>query len=330
MMKKEVQAESTPRVSSDEQREHLMVQAAKLYYDMERTQSEIAKELGLTRWQVGRLIHDAREIGLVRIEIVPRSPRRPDLEIELQHRFHLREAIVTPVTIENDGIILETIAQAAAQYVAALYPRPKAFGMSWGRTMGALVRWMPQNWNQGLRVVVLNGGPSRTSSPTQPSHVASRLAETGNGDATILPVPAILGLTSTKEALEKDPVVAEVLILAEQVPIACYSLGALSKDSVLVEAGNLTSKDVELLKKKGAVGDILGRFIDVEGKIADESIDSRTIGLDPKDLRKKAYSICVAGGKGKHQVVRAGLTAGYMNVLITDDKTAAFLLRSKK
>jgi deoxyribonucleoside regulator len=145
-----------------------------------------------------------------------------------------------------------------------------------------------------------------------------------------LHVPAILGLTSTKEALEKDPVVAEVLILAEQVPIACYSLGALSKDSVLVEAGNLTSKDVELLKKKGAVGDILGRFIDAEGKIADESIDSRTIGLDPRDLRKKACSICVAEGKGKHQVVRTGLTAGYMNVLITDDKTAAFLLRSNK
>jgi deoxyribonucleoside regulator len=329
-MKKEVQAENTPRVSSDERREHLMIQAAKLYYDLERTQSEIAKELGLTRWQVGRLIHDAREIGLVRIEIVPRSPRRPDLEIELQQRFHLREAIVTPVTIENDGIILETIAQAAAQYVASLYPRPKTFGMSWGRTMGALVRWMPQNWNQGLQVVVLNGGPCRTSSSTQPSHIASRLAETGNGEAIILPVPAILGLKSTKEALEKDPVIAEVLTMAERVPIACYSLGALAKDSVLVEAGNLASKDVELLKTKGAVGDILGRFIDAEGHIADVSIDSRTIGLDPKDLRKKEYSICVAGGKAKHQVVRAGLSAGYMNVLITDDKTAAFLLRPKK
>ena len=48
-----------------------MVQAAKLYYDMERTQSEIAKELGLTRWQVGRLIHDAREIGWCESKLSP-------------------------------------------------------------------------------------------------------------------------------------------------------------------------------------------------------------------------------------------------------------------
>jgi deoxyribonucleoside regulator len=322
--------ESGPRVSSDEQREHLMVQAAKLYYDMEQTQSEIAKALGLTRWQVGRLLHDAREIGLVRIDIVPRSPRKPELESALQKRFELREAIVTPVTIENDGIILDAIAQAGAQYIASLYPRPKTFGMSWGRTMAALVRWMPQNWNNGLHVVVLNGGPSRTSSPSQPVNVASRLAEKANGYATILPVPAILGLKSTKEALEKDSVVAEVLTLAQKVPIACYSLGAISKDSVLVEAGNLTAKDVELLRKKSAVGDILGRFIDSNGEIADELIDARTIGLDPKDLQRKEYSICVAGGRTKHAVVRAGLRASYMNVLITDEKTALFLLGSKK
>jgi deoxyribonucleoside regulator len=196
--------------------------------------------------------------------------------------------------------------------------------------MASLVRWLPQNWNDGLRVVVLNGGPSRTNAPTQPTHVASRLAQTGNGDATILPVPAILGFKSTKEALEKDPVVAEVLALAAIVPIACYSLGALSKDSVLVEAGNLTLNDIDLLKEKGAVGDILGRFIDADGNIADEAIDSRTIGLDPKELRRKGYSICVAGGKAKHAVIRAGLRAGYMNVLITDERSAAFLLRSKK
>jgi deoxyribonucleoside regulator len=189
---------------------------------------------------------------------------------------------------------------------------------------------MPQNWNQNLRVVVLNGGPSRTNAPTQPTHVASRLAETGNGEAIILPVPAILGLKSTKEALERDPMVAEVLALTGAVQIACYSLGALSKDSVLVEAGNLTANDVELLKRKGAVGDILGRFINANGNIADEAVDSRTIGLNPQELRQKEYSICVAGGRTKHAVLRAGIHARYMNVLITDEKSALYLLRSKK
>src|SRR5258708_12535816 len=159
---------SAPRVCSEEQREHLMVQAANLYYDLDRTQSEIAKQIGLTRWQVGRLLHEARELDLVRIDISPRSPRRPDLESALQRRFGLREAVVVPVTVENDGFILDAVAHAGARYLASLNPRPKTLGISWGRTMAAMVRWMPHHWNHGLHVVVLNGGIVRTSSPNHP------------------------------------------------------------------------------------------------------------------------------------------------------------------
>lgn len=42
------------RLPVNEQRDHLVVQVAKLYYDLDHTQADIAKELGLTRWQVGR------------------------------------------------------------------------------------------------------------------------------------------------------------------------------------------------------------------------------------------------------------------------------------
>jgi len=316
------------RVSSDEQREHLMVQAAKLYHDLDRTQSEIAQELGLTRWQIGRLLSDARAHGVVRVDIVPRSPRRPNLESELQRRYKLREAVVVPVTLENEGIILDSVALAGAQFVASLYPKPKMFGISWGRTMATMVRWMPHGWNQGLHVVVLNGGTGRTSSPTQPVDVAVRLANSAGGFATILPVPAILGLRSTKDALEQDPVILSVLALAERVRIACFTMGALSEQSVHVESGHLTKREVALLRKKGAIGDILGRFINIDGEIADHEINARTIGLDPAMLRQKEYSICVAGGESKHRVLRAGLRAGYFNVLITDEKAASYLLKN--
>jgi deoxyribonucleoside regulator len=320
---------NSARVSSDEQREHLMVRAAKLYHDLDRTQSEIAKELGLTRWQVGRLLADARAHGVVRVDIVPRSPRRPNLESDLQRRYRLRDAVVVPVTIDNDGVILDSVALAGAQFIASLYPKPRMFGISWGRTMAAMVRWMPHRWNHGLHVVVLNGGTGRTSSPNQPVDVAVRLANSADGYATILPVPAILGLRSTKEALERDPVIAGVLALAEKTPIACFTLGALSEKSVHVESGHLTKREVALLRKKGAIGDILGRFIDPEGEIADHAFNARTVGLEPSLLRQKNFSICVAGGKSKHRVVRAGLRAGYFNVLITDEKTASYLLQSR-
>jgi deoxyribonucleoside regulator len=304
-----------------------MVQAAKLYYELDRTQSEIAKQLGLTRWQVGRLLHEARALDVVRIDISPRAPRRPDLESALQRQFALREAVVVPVTVDNDGFILDAVAHAGARYLASLYPRPKTLGISWGRTMAALVRWMPHQWNRGLHVVVLNGGIGRTNSPSQPVDVAVRMAASAAGFATIMPVPAILGLRATKEALEQDPTISSVLKAAEKTPIACFTVGALSHRSVHVESGHLTKAEIAHLRRKGAVGDILGRFINRDGEIADDAINARTIGLDPKALRDKECSICVAGGRSKHAAVRAGLIARYYNVLVTDEQTASFLLK---
>jgi deoxyribonucleoside regulator len=315
------------RVTSDAQREQLMVQAAKLYYDMQLTQHEIARRLGLTRWQVGKMLTDAREIGIVRIQIVPNSPRLPHLESDLQKGFNLRDAVVVPVQFDNEAVILDMLGQAAANYLTALSPRPKEIGLSWGHTMAAMVRWIPQGWNKGVHVIALNGGTSRTSVPTQPVHVASALATAGGGYATILPVPGIVGLPSTREALEKDPAIADVLHLADQVPLAIFAAGALSKDSVLVEAGNLPEEKVDELTRLGSVGDVLGRFIDQQGNIVDPSIDSRTVGLHPARLREKTHSICVAGGKAKHLAVLGALRARYCNILITDQETALVLLK---
>ncbi|MFN7052084.1 MAG: hypothetical protein ACK4NH_08225, partial [Gemmobacter sp.] len=84
------------RLPSDESRDHLMVQVAKLYFDMDRTQAEIAQDLGLTRWQVGKLLTAARAEGIVKIEITPRASRKTSLEVALQHRFKLRDAVVVP------------------------------------------------------------------------------------------------------------------------------------------------------------------------------------------------------------------------------------------
>ena len=87
--------------SRTEQRELLTVQAAKAYYDLDQTMGDIAKTLGLTRWQVARLLKEAREQGVVRIEIVPRAQRRPDLESRLQRAYGLREAVVVPFAIRS-------------------------------------------------------------------------------------------------------------------------------------------------------------------------------------------------------------------------------------
>ena len=317
----------TARLPINEQRDHLMVQVAKLYYDLDRTQSDIAAELGLTRWQVGRLLTEAKESGVVRIEITPRAGRRTSLEIELQRQFGVREAIVVPTgEIEDPSLIMDSVAQAAATHLVSLNPRPSVLGVSWGRTMAAVARSLPKDWCRGLQVVLVNGSAALNATTTRNSAVAEEFAESAGGQATLLPVPAILGSKSTRIALEQDPIIERVLTMAEDAPVICFGLGGMTHQSVLLGSGYLDEGDIARLKDLNSVGDIMGRFVDAKGRVVDRQLHDRTIGLRLNALARKERVIAVAAGEDKHFIAAACLRARYMTDLVTDEGTARRIL----
>ncbi|WP_420409627.1 sugar-binding transcriptional regulator [Hoeflea sp.] len=317
------------RLPLDEQREHLMVQVAKMYFDLERTQQDIARELGLTRWQVGRLLTEAKQSGIVRIEITPRRSRRAALEVRLQELYGLRDAIVVPVgEVADAALLIETVAQAAATYIATLNPKPDLMGLSWGRTMSAVSRCLPDKWNPGLHVILVNGSTALRLTSTRTSAVAETFAQTAGGSATLLPVPAIVGKKSTREALEADPIVERVLSLANSAEIICFGMGGISHRSVLLSSGYLMEDDIDRLQARGAVGDILGRFIDSDGNTVDPELDDRTVGLPLEKLRRTERAIGIVSGEEKHEIALAALKAGYVSVLITDEITAKYAIEN--
>ncbi len=316
------------RLTSEEDKERLMINAAKLYYDLDHNQSEVARELGLTRWQVGRLLREAREIGVVRIEIAPRSRRRVELETALQRRFRLRDAVVVTAPGADEAIALPAVAMEASRYLKALNPKPAVLGVSWGRTMTAVAHWLTPGWADGLHVVLLNGATNIRITAFQANMVVERFAETARGEATLLPVPAIIGDAGSRTALERDPVVARVLALAAAAPVACFGMGALGVESILVQSGYLDADDIAALRSKGAVGDFLGRFVDAEGRIVDPDLDARTIGLSLDAVGAKPWSIGVSAGVQKQAITLAGLRAGVFNVLIADEALAAAILEA--
>ncbi|RNC91225.1 MAG: sugar-binding transcriptional regulator [Oricola sp.] len=319
------QARSANRLPVDEGRDQLMVQVARMAYQQDLTHTDIASRTGLNRWQVSRLLQEARDLGVVRIEIVPRSDRCPNLETDLLNEFGLADAVVLPDNVDGSGG-LEGLAKAAGQYLAALKPRPTTFGVSWGRTMAAVAHWLPDGWAAGVDVVQINGAVAPIPGDQHQNDVAETFARKGDGRFIPLPVPAIVGQPETRQVLERDRIVADVLRRARSVEAICFSLGALNGDSALLNSGNLLEHEYDSLRAKGAVGDIVGRFIDRTGEIVDAGIDGRTIGLPLSDLKTRDRAICVAAGAEKFQVVVGALRARLFSVLITDAATATYAL----
>ena len=311
------------RLPIDEGRDHLMVRIARMTYQQNKTLTDIANETGLNRWQVSRLLQEARDLGVVRIEIVPRTLRDPDLEAELSEAFGLHDAVVVPGPVEQG---VEAVAQAAGQYLAAMKPKPRTIGVSWGRTMAAVAQWLPPNWADGVTVVQINGTVAPTPGIAHYNNVAEIFARKGNGRMIPLPVPAIVGEAITREVLERDRIVADVLRSARSAQVLVFSLGSVGDDSVLMRSGNVLRSEMTSLVEAGAVGDLLGHFINRRGEIVDPELDARTIGLSLSNLRSRDRVIGVAVGAAKQSVTLGALKAGLINVLITDEATASYAL----
>lgn len=303
--------------------EILAVKAAELYYEAGKTQDEIGVALSVSRWKVGRLLVQARQQGFVRIEIVHPSARRFSLERELCSTYALKDAVVVPVL---DADVQARVAQAAADYLTTLRPVPRTLGVSWGRTLQAVAARLRPGWAVGVNPVQINGSVSSTRQATAAADTAVIIARKAQGTATLLPSPAIFEQAATRRAIEADRSVQSVLALARGASAYLFSAGVADMSSVHVDSGYLTAADVAALAERGAVGDVVGRFITAEGAVADQELNSRTLGITLDELRAAPTSIAVIAGEAKHAVCRAVVSSGLCTTLITDEASAHALL----
>ncbi|MEV4177718.1 MULTISPECIES: sugar-binding transcriptional regulator [unclassified Nonomuraea] len=310
-------------MSDDDQ----LYQVAVRYYESGETQEQIAHAMHLTRWKVGRMLAEAREVGIVRIEVLHPRSRVGALERALRERFGLREAIVVAGGgSDDDEQVRDRVAAAGADHLAAMRPVPRLIGVSWGRTLDRLAGGLTPGWATGVNIVQINGALSRSRRPTSAQSMASLIAHHGGGTATLLAAPAILEQQSTREVLESDRSVSDVLALAARADLFLFSPGGMGSDSVLVDSGQVDADDLARLARAGAVGDVLGRFIDARGRIVDPALDGRTLGLSLDVLRSAAASVALVSGRAKRAVCRAVVTSGLCDVLVTDDQNATHLL----
>ncbi|GAB3123995.1 sugar-binding transcriptional regulator [Glaciibacter psychrotolerans] len=307
--------------------ELLSIRAAELYYEEDKTQDEIGSILRLTRWKVGRLLAQAKSNGFIRIEIVHPRARRLPIERRLRETTGLTDAIVvSSAGVSSEEELQSRTAQAAADYLTSLRPIPRTLGISWGRTLHDVSNHLKSGWAPGVNVVQINGGVSLNKRAGTAATTAVTIADKASGSATLLPSPAILERLETKQAIESDRAVAAVLDMGRSASAFLFSAGQADSNSAHVDSGYLTPAQVDELVRKGAVGDIVGRYIDSNGNIVDPELDGRTVGISLSQLRRSKTAIAVISGRQKHPVARAIVGSGLCTVLVTDEATALAVL----
>ena len=313
-----------------QQRYYLKLKAAHYYYEKDYTQIQIAKMLGVSRITLGKLLREAKEEGMVKVEIVDVRDVRAllDLEVRLQERFGLVDAKVVDCLEYARGEGLRKLAMAGARYMERAMRSGMKLGLAWGRTQELLVDCIQENRNiTDLEVITLVGGSALSSINAQPNFIAQRLLEKYSGTGYILNAPFLCQTEELCRALYREPQIAEVLNRAKTADLTLIGIGETPRS--LEDYGksyNYTEEILGELKSAGAVGDICANFYDINGKICKTSVSRRIVAIDIEDLRKHKKVVAVGGGPNKWASVVGALRGGYLNVLITDKFTAEKVL----
>lgn len=302
-----------------------VIEAAKLYYLLDYNQSDIAKMLGVSRPTVSRFLQQAKSEGIVQIKIMDPTEDVENLSKELEEKFQLKKAVVASIPQYEDNIIKNYIGEKAAAYLNTTIKDRDIIGVTWGTTLYHVAIELKQKFVRDVKVVQLKGGVSHAETNTYASEILYLFGKAFNTTPHHLPLPAIVDHVVVKQAMEADRHIRKILELGKKANIALFTIGPVKSESLLFQLGYFTDEDLKTLYPR-AVGDICSRFFDKEGKVCNQSLNDRTLGINLNDLKQKEQSILVAGGPNKIEGIYGALKGKYANVLITDQFTARFLL----
>ncbi|MFF7710372.1 sugar-binding domain-containing protein [Pseudomonas sp. NPDC007930] len=300
--------------------DQLNIRIAWYYYVTHMTQQQIADHFGITRVRVNKALATCRETGLVQFRINSPLASCVALEHALQARFGLQRATVVP-SPEDPAQIFRVLGVGVAPTVEAQLRDGCTVAVGWGRTLRQAVRELEARSLPRLTVLSLLGG-LHYGSANNTVEIASSLAGLFGGAYYYLAAPVFAPSETYRDMILAEQSVRAVLGQAREADLALLTVGDLTERSLMLELGLVDPASAQSLRDAGAVGDLLGRWLDRDGREVDHPFNRRAVGLSLEDLAHIKKVVLVSGGPYKADIIRAVLGRGLVHELVIDEAAA--------
>jgi len=301
--------------------------AAWLYYMDQMTQSEIAKRFNVSRATIVNYLQEARERGMVSININPRFGERTHIARALMAKYGLEGVFVIPNVDASEGEDLsQRLGEAGARLLASQIEDGDTIGVAWGRTVLAVANRIALERPLTNLTVVQAAGSSTGEPDFSPELCTSLLSNRIRARCVNLLAPAVLSTPQLKQALLAEPVLRKQMALVHSMNRILFGVGDIGSGSTIRVAGIATDQEIDNYAARGAVAVIIGRFVDARGQAVSGDHDERMVGISLDELKQVPNRLCVAGGAKKIAAIAAALEAGYASHFVTDLATGVALL----
>ncbi|MBO1308126.1 sugar-binding transcriptional regulator [Enterococcus sp. 669A] len=311
-----------------EEKKKLLAKVAYMYYQQDLTQAQIAKELDIYRTTVSRMLAQAKEAGIVEITINHFDPALFSLEDQLKKAYNLKHIEIAPLSNDLSAEEKEEqLARTAASWLRRQLNDDSVIGVSWGESVGKAVNQLETKSLDNATIVPIVGGPSHINSRYHVNTLVYELARKLNGHSVFVNATVTQETKQLAEGIFQSKYFQELRDYWQQLDLAIVGIGGPLSYKKSQWRDLLTEEDFQELKLREAIGDCCCRFYDRHGKLLKGQLDQRTIGLPLEALAEIPQSIGIARGTAKARSIVPLLKEGYLNTLITDQETAAELLR---
>ena len=310
---------------ASKEHQDLVVLAAWMYYDERLTQGQIARKLNLSRVSVTRLLQKARHEGIVEVRMTKPLPVQYDLARRLQAAYGLKDAVIVK-RYDSWDETLEAVGQTAAEHLnQVIFPGCRLGVIGWSRTMGRMFPYLKPAGE--AKPSVVNELLGSFMGENSRYNISGRIAEVLGAPIEALPVPVVVRSKAARDAILEEEAISLALQHARQCDIAFVGLGHIGPDWTMVQTGYMTPEQAAELRRQGAVGDVLVRYFDIEGRRVHTDLDERIISIEWEDILRIPYVVAVACGPHKVEPILGALRGRLCRCLITDTETAQQVLQ---
>ena len=294
---------------------------ARKYYLEDQKQSDIARDLGVSRPLVSRMLSEARELGIVEITIHEPGAR----EARLLERLQLSSSIRGGVLVEEGATADATnrlLSQGAMELLRELGVR--RLGVGWGYLIGQLVSWLEENPQPSSTITdicPLVGNASIPARNYQSNENVRLMAQQMGATPHFLYLPALPESLEEKQVLCSTEVYRQIHQQWETLDTALVNIGDYPSSpdfASLVRYGSL-------LQRQRACGRMLIYYFNEDGFVIQSEQDF-AIQIPIEILKRCPNIIGVCSANTSAKALCGALKSGFFTHLVARSELIKTLL----
>lgn len=315
----------------------LITKICYMYYYEEEVQSKIAKRFNITRQMVSKLIQKAKTEGILKIIIESPFEVVTELEVELESRFDLKDAIV----IQNDTISKEDLnrklGKAAGEYFVKIAESKLNIGVGFGASLEAMAEYISEDTSgiayDEVAIIQLVGGINSSHSYDNSQYIMSLISKKIGSKSICLNIPYMIEEKEVRDSMIKSSVYKGFLNLYDRLDYAFVQINTTDRiyrtntlDMKVSHMHYLDVLGINYLNNVDAVGEVCLNYFNDRGHFVDTQIGDKVITIPHKKFRNIKKLVGIVGGEERHKAALGAVRSKMFDVLVTDEDTAKYLL----